>query len=168
MPLPEPLLRGHRRDFQISQLVEASPIDATMPGERLLMNLVLPPWQRPEVWTDEQKVRFIEGIFLGLGAGYYVLNSPDWGKGGKPLPMAGWLLDGQQRITAIRDFLADRFPVFGDVFYSSLDPVVARRRFLREPFPRIELDYTGDEAVLRELYNRLNFGGTPHTPDQRA
>lgn len=42
-----------------------------------------------------------------------------------------------------------------------------RRRFYRLSFPSIEVS-ASDEATLREIYDRLNFGGTPHTDEQRA
>lgn len=167
MPIPEPLLKGARRDYPISHLVEMTPTDLTMPDERRLLGLVLPPWQRPEVWTIDQKHRFIEGIFLGLGCGYYVINGLDWDQQGHSVPMSGWLIDGQQRITSLRDFLAGELVVFGDVRFTEMDRP-AQMRFCRTPFPCFELDYCNDEDVLMELYDRLNFGGTPHTPEQRA
>lgn len=172
MPLPEPLLIGRRRDFDISMLIDATPADPTVPEERRLLSLVVPPWQRQEVWAVEQKTKFIEGIFLGLGTGYYVTNGMDWidapGGGSQCAPMAGWLLDGQQRLSSIRDFLQDALPIFDGLVYSSLDKLTASRRFLRHPFPRFELDYTDDEQKLRALYKRLNFGGTAHTAQDRV
>lgn len=167
MPLPTKLLNGARREYSIGRLVEMTPMDDTMPGERRLLGLVLPPWQRPEVWTVEQKRRFVEGIFLGLGCGYYVTNGLDWVADGSAAPMAGWLLDGQQRISALRDFIAGNLVVFEDVTYASLSKPEAMR-FMRESFPCFELDYTDNEDALKELYDRLNFGGTPHTPEQRV
>lgn len=171
MPIPAKLLNGTRREYTIGHLVEATSADPTMPEERRLLGLILPPWQRPEVWTVEQKRRFVEGIFLGLGCGYYVINGLDWvdGEGGKAVsaPMSGWLLDGQQRIASLRDFLADKLVIFGDVKFSSLSQKEAMR-FKRENFPCFEVDYTDNEDVLKELYDRLNFGGTPHTPEQRV
>jgi len=167
MPIPAPLLNGARRDYSISHLVESMAAEATMPRERLLMNLVLPPWQRPEVWTVEQKRRFVEGIFLGLGCGYYVKNGLDWDETGGTLPMAGWLIDGQQRISALRDFISGDLVVFGDVCFSALTRP-EQLRFMRSPFPCFELDYTNSESTLKELYDRLNFGGTPHTHEQRV
>jgi len=168
MHLPDPILSGNRRDFTIDSLALAVPETHLARGERELLGLVLPPWQRPEVWSAEQKVRFIEGIFLGFGTGYYVTNGFDWGHDAKRAPMSGWVLDGQQRISAIRDFITDKLPIFNGVVYSSIDIATKRRRFLREPFPRIELNYTTDEDTLRLLYDRLNFAGTAHTDDQRA
>lgn len=74
--LPEPLLKGRRREFNIECLtVNSMPAAVNV---RTLMNHILPPWQQPEVWSYEQKVRFIEGIFLGLGTGYYVATELEW------------------------------------------------------------------------------------------
>ena len=165
--LPPLLLRGSRRDFQLSHLLEATSIESTSEGERRLLNLVLPPWQRPEVWTSAQKARFIESVFLGLGCGYYVVNGQDWDRTGEALPMSGWLLDGQQRLTAIRDFIAGDVRIFGGIRWDDLDRLDKLRRFLRQPFPCFELDYTSDEDALKLLYERLNFGGTPHTGSDR-
>ena len=81
--------------------------------------------------------------------------------------MSGWLLDGQQRIAAFRDFSLDEFPVFGDVYFSGLTKP-QERRFLRTNFSCYQLPYTDDEKKLREIYDRLNFGGTPHTDLDRA
>lgn len=167
MPIPAPLLKGARRDYTLGRLVEMTPTDPTTPTERRILGLVLPPWQRPEVWTVEQKRRFIEGIFLGLGCGYYVTNGLEWVQSGASAPMSGWLIDGQQRISAIRDFLSGELVAFGDVRFPDLSEP-QKMRFCRTPFPCFELDYCENETVLMELYDRLNFGGTPHTPEQRA
>jgi len=47
-------------------------------------------------------------------------------------------------------------------------PPADQLRFKRRPFPCFELDYTDDENSLKELYDRLNFSGTPHTAEQRV
>lgn len=167
MPLPQRLIDGVRREYTIGHLFEMSMVDPTAPNERQLLTQVLPPWQRPEVWTMEQKRRFIEGIFLGLGCGYYVVNGKDWNRDGTSLPMSGWLLDGQQRLSALRDFVLNGLVVFGDVTYAGLS-AAQQRKFKNEGFPCFEISYTDDENALKELYDRLNFGGTPHTPEQRV
>lgn len=167
MPIPKPLLNGTQRDYSIGHLVEMSSPGPAVPAERRLMNLNLPPWQRPEVWTAAQKRRFIEGIWLGLGCGFYVINGSDWESNGQPKPMSAWLLDGQQRISALRDFLAGDLVIFGDVRFTDLSEA-DQRRFLRRPFPCFELEYTDDEDALKELYDRLNFSGTAHTAEQRV
>lgn len=167
MPIPPPLLKGSRRDYTLGRLVEMTPADATMPAERKLLGLVLPPWQRPEVWTVDQKRRFIEGVFLGLGCGFYVTNGLEWVDSGASAPMSGWLIDGQQRISAVRDFLRGDLVVFGDVRFPELTKP-EQLRFCRVPFPCVELEYCDDENTLLELYDRMNFGGTAHSPEQRV
>lgn len=166
MPVPQPLLRGTERAFDIEMLATGSPGDELHPGERRILGATLPPWQRPEVWSTHQKTRFIEGVFLGLGCGYRVCNGMHWLDGGQRAPMSGWLLDGQQRAAAIRDFVEDHLTVFQDVTFSRLSAADVRR-FLRTPFPVIELEYTDDEAKLMDLYKRLAFGGTPHRNDDQ-
>ncbi|TXT25423.1 MAG: hypothetical protein FD131_4624 [Rhodocyclaceae bacterium] len=167
MPLPKPLLTGTLHDYGIGHLVDMPAPELAEPTDRRLMNLTLPPWQRGEEWSEEQKRRFIEGIFLGLGTGYYVVHSSDWDGAGKPKTMSGWLLDGQQRISALRDFLAGKLVVFGDVRFTEM-AAPDQLRFKRRPFPCHELEYTDNEDTLKELYDRLNFGGTPHSAEQRV
>lgn len=165
--IPDPILSGTTREYQIDTLLgqaeESHASDHISTGGRMLMGFNLPSWQREEKWTDQQKRRFIEGIFLGLGCGYYVVHQMDWDLDANPLPMAGWLLDGQQRIAAIRDFVYGQLSIFDGVRYGDLDRPTQLRRFRRQAFPCIEIPYQVDEEHLKEVYRRLNFGGTPHT-----
>lgn len=160
--LPKPILDGVQRSYSISMLWEGRAANTNVPEERQLLNLVLPPWQRAFVWTEEQQRAFVEGIFLGLGTGFYVVNGRDY-DGDRDLPMSGWLLDGQQRITSIARFVKGEITVFDGIRYSDLSIGEKRRRFDNVTFPCIELEYQADEALLKELYRRLNFGGTAHT-----
>ena len=161
--LPERILDGIHRAYVIDYLVQSDKIKPTSPLERQLLCWVLPPWQRDAVWSEAQQVRFIEGIFLGLGAGYYVVHGPDFKEDATPLPMSGWLIDGQQRITAIDKFLKGELTIFDGVRYADIDRTTQLRRFLRTPFPCLEIPYQKNEAVLKTLYERLCFGGTPHS-----
>lgn len=163
LSLPAPILAGNQRSYSISALWEGTPARTNVDQERQLLNLVLPPWQRPPSWNLDQQVQFIEGIFLGLGTGYYVINGRDYDDQGHDKPMSGWLIDGQQRITAIARFFHGEISIFGGIFFQDLSLADKRRRFNNLIFPCIEMDYTDDEKVLKELYRRLNFSGTPHT-----
>jgi len=166
--LPQPLLSGARRDYGIEHVLKALGADAGLrPGERSLGAFILPPWQRPLAWEEHRKRRFVEGVFLGLGTGYYVQHAWDWDEGGSK-PMAGWLLDGQQRISSLIDFAEGRLAIFDGVRFADLDVATARRRFLGVVFPCVELAYQADELRLREVYDRLNFGGMAHTETDRV
>jgi len=127
-------------------------------GERLLGWFVLPPFQRPPVWSEAQKVRFIESAWNGLPIGAFVFNQPD----AHASPYENWLLDGQQRITAILEYIADAFPVMG-YLYSELGEPDRRRWHMSVSFPCLKTSLT-DVTALAEIYDRLAYGGTPHEP----
>jgi hypothetical protein len=130
-------------------------------GERELGWCVLPPFQRPPVWTTEQKVRFIESAWLGLPIGVYIINRAEYDS-----PFDNWLLDGQQRVTAVLEYMADAFPVLG-YHYGELTDVDHRGWEIGTVFGRLETNLE-DEAQLRDVYDRLAYGGTPHAPKDRA
>lgn len=129
------------------------------------MGLPLPPWQRGLVWSTTQQQRFIESAWLGLHLGMVVVNGVRHSKRGTLHPLSGLLLDGQQRLAAIEAYLDSRFAVSGHYWHQLA--AHERARFARTPFTRCEVS-VWDEARLRDLYDRMNFGGTAHTPDQRA
>ena len=127
----------------------------------------LPSFQRGMVWVPEQNERFIESAYMGFDLGSYVVNDvlSTITKQDVIEQCDMMLIDGQQRINAIRGYVNNEFKVFG-YFWKELESV-DQRRFRRVLFTRGEITCT-DEVVLRDLYNRLNYGGTPHTPEERA
>ncbi|MFJ4347658.1 DUF262 domain-containing protein [Pseudomonas sp. NPDC089401] len=139
---------------------------------RFAMGHPLAPWQRPAVWTDEQKVRFITSIWMGADLGSYLVN--EWyayaDRTGAFAINSEVLLDGQQRLTALEGYLLGEFGVpdaLGQVrFWSELGNA-ERRRFLNTPFAQARV-HSDDETALRQAYDLRAFGGTPHTEDQRA
>lgn len=136
----------------------------------------LPPFQRDEVWTENQKIRLIESIFCEIPINPIIVvnnfDAPD---------VHGWLIDGQQRMTAIRDFVNGEFNVFnGELGYENMKDAVLTRPFkglVNSPVNAskvwsksvitINQIQTCDLAVLKELYERMNFGGTAHTEEDR-
>lgn len=127
---------------------------ALVEGERYLGAFIVPRFQRGLVWTLAQKVRLIESLYMGLPVGAVVWNQPM-----HVGPCDLWLLDGQQRITAITEWLSGAFPVSG---WRYLDlPEIERRHFDRIGIESIQTEIE-DEATCREVYDRLVYGGTPH------
>jgi len=135
-----------------------------------------PPYQREEVWSEEQRVNLIKSILQGLPIGVIFLNSRD-------IMEPVRVVDGKQRILAIRSFLdgdlavprewfadeAER-PEYPDIKTSVTSAVVTgldlaprgRRHFEINAIATYETRFeTEDEE--RELYLRINFGGVPHT-----
>ena len=132
---------------------------------RRVLGFKLPDWQRAPAWTDDQAVRFLESVWLGLGLGTYLVNMRHSDTDNDLI-----LLDGQQRLRAIERYWADELAVRGEngneYFWSELDSQ-EQAQFLRATMGWQESDYSTDEE-LREAYNRHNFSGTAHRPDQAA
>ena len=142
-PIIEMIERGHGRP-----LAE---------GERRLGAFILPPFQRPPVWTRDQQVRLIESIWNGLPIGAYVHNQVIG------FPFDQWLLDGQQRVTAILRYMLGDFPVFGWRFTDL--PRAERLGFELTPVAQLQTRLTSKEDC-QDVYNRLAYGGTSHAPQE--
>jgi hypothetical protein len=130
-------------------------------GYREVMGYLLPPWQRPLVWTQEQNVKLIESLWLGLNIGTFTFNRAKRGS-----PFDNLLIDGQQRMWAVQCYLSDEFPVFG--YRWSETTIVDKRGFENSRHFHCYITESEDEQYLRSYYNMMNFGGTAHTEDQKA
>lgn len=142
---------------------------------RFVMGYPLPSWQRPLCWTDEQKSKFIESIWAGVDIGSYLVNDAwefqnDSNGASVYREFSEVLLDGQQRLTAIEDYLLGKIAVPDETgtarFWIDL-PKIERRRFCQMTFAKACIQ-SWDEQLLRRVYDLRAFGGTAHTEDQRA
>lgn len=141
---------------------------------RWVMGFPLPSFQRQMVWTLEQKIAFIDSARRGVPLGSYTLNvttkQPEClrtDEDGKTYYFANyWLIDGQQRLSALEEFFMNEFPVDG-MFWKDLDHTTQRIFLMGVHFPHFETAFT-DEASLREMYDQMNFGGTVHREEERA
>lgn len=145
-------------------------------ADRFVMGFPLPPWQRAFKWTEDQCRRFINSIWTGGHLGAYVLTEfslrpeKDGFRGVEFEYLSNAVIDGQQRLKAIELFIEDRLAVpdsSGKLVLWSQVCEVDRRRFDRVIFSR-GIVRERDELKLRELYDLMNFGGTPHEDNERA
>lgn len=181
MNWPARLNLGSPRDFNLLILhhsktkFESNPESVTEfhePSEWLL-GYAIPPFQRAVVWDEERMVRFVESAILGMNLGTWTYNST-MNLGPHRKDASGkevwecdlWLIDGQQRLTALDRYWSDAFPVFGS-YWSEVSERDQRRLLMSTHFPAFETQMK-DEAQLRDLYDRMNFGGIAHSEDQRA
>lgn len=175
--LPMPLLDGSHSSIDLESIVEPRRHEdydhMWEPDQEMVGSYFLPPFQRPAVWTDAQKERFVESAHLGIPLGSIVIVDA------MNLPMPGperyaatdrWLIDGQQRCRALIDYRNDAITVLRGTpcehRWSDLTER-ERRRFHRIQIGVIRIE-TDDVGHCREIYDRMNFGGTAHTQDQRA
>jgi hypothetical protein len=114
--------------------------------------IIAPFFQRKLVWRLAHKVDFIKTILLGypfpeifVSRGTIDLTT---------MQSTSCLVDGQQRMSTIKEFIEDRFPV-EDVKYSQLSPQ-EKEAFLKYEIAIIDLDLEQDDAHIIEIFKRLN------------
>lgn len=134
-------------------------------AKKMLGKFPLPPWQRDSVWTLDQKVSFIQSVYLGYDLGSVVINDYLNINNDKLAKFSDCLIDGQQRLEAIFDYTNNKFSVYG-LFWKELSRSEQNRFKLRELGKRMVNCF--DEEKLKQVYNHLNFSGTRHKENERA
>lgn len=133
------------------------------------------PYQRGLVWTEEQNRNLIKSLLQGIPVGVIFSNR----RGHDPM-LPSFVVDGQQRISAIRAFREDRLAVPAEWFAEADRIDVALRGWVRysnlSRSARIHFDGSTlavSESTLpsvdaeAELYLLVNFGGVPQTEEDR-
>ena len=80
-------------------------------------------------------------------------------------PMSDILIDGQQRVSALRSFVMNEFQVNG-LYWKELNRT-EQRTFLERELGKKEVNCF-DEEKLKVVYDHLNFSGTKHKESERA
>ncbi|MEW9530702.1 DUF262 domain-containing protein [Microbispora sp. NPDC049125] len=147
-----------------------------------------PPYQRDLVWTLDQKISLIYSILDGTPIPAIITN-----RRGRSVADTRYVIDGKQRLNAVREFLEDKFLVpaswfkpedvvsgelltplgakeYGDtglyVAYSGLsDSAQFSLEMAAVPVAEGRFATVKEEA---EVYRRVNGLGTPQTADDMA
>lgn len=114
-----------------------------------------PDFQRGYVWSYEQKVHYMEWILRGGRSGREIyFNHPEWMGGFKGTLV---LIDGKQRLSAVRGFLRDEVKAFGHTC-SEMGGVSGFEPSLRF----CVFSFKTRKEVLK-WYMSMNSGGSVHT-----
>jgi uncharacterized protein with ParB-like and HNH nuclease domain len=122
-----------------------------------------PDFQRNHVWSREKQVRFVEFILRGGTSALNIyFNCPGWQacshvEGGRFV-----LVDGKQRLEAVRAFLRGDFPVCGHYFAEFTDRLPLHARF------SVHINNLPTDAEVLQWYLDLNDGGVVHTTEEIA
>ena len=132
-------------------------------GLPMLLGFVVPGFQRPKVWSRDQNRALIESVWRGVPIGTYSVNFTT----GSDLPpeLTNILIDGQQRLNALREYWQNGFDFQGYYWRDLSD--LDQRMFLRNSFPQMRTN-SKDHAEVLTYYNAMNFGGVDHTAADRA
>lgn len=127
-----------------------------------------PDFQRGHVWTDAQRSAYAEAFIRKDVTGRILFNCPGWANASRDgdIPAQTFqCIDGLQRLTTMRMFLAGQVQVFGglhaaDLKGSPFDPFRMSYRL------QIGIYEFSHRQELLDFYLRLNQGGTPHSSDE--
>jgi hypothetical protein len=124
---------------------------------------VNPDFQRGHVWTEAQQIAYIEHVLQGGKASNELrFNCIGWMKTYEG-PMV--LVDGLQRLTAVRRFLRDEIRAFGHTCTELKVP----EHHHRVPSDYAFVIYINDLRSRKDVlqwYLELNGGGTVHSQDE--
>ena len=147
------------REYPVSVIVEKF-TDGLETDEA---ELFIPDYQREFVWTELQQSRFIESLLLNLPVPYLFVADTNENDDGRIE-----IVDGSQRIRTLVRFLMgelelkelEKIPAANGLRFTDF-PKSRQLRFNRKTLRMIELTEQADEEARREIFDRLNSGGTP-------
>lgn len=121
-----------------------------------------PVFQRAHVWTEKQQIDYVEYSMLG---GELAKSLTFAAVGWRSISNLSWyaLVDGKQRLEAVRKYLRNELPVFGRLYADHDD--VGFSLPCSFGWRVVEVDSPRDCA---KIYLALNRGGTPHTAEDIA
>lgn len=171
---PEPLMFAHPVSFALDHLLfnkermmedpEKADNDFRNPTNGpMLLGFAIPFFQRALVWDVDQQRNLIHSIWMNIPIGTYSVNFTT----GKDLPprLRNILIDGQQRLEALRAYWDDEFKYRGYNWSQLSDR--DQRHFVSTTFPQMRTDSESEDDV-RTYYNAMNFGGVAHKEGERA
>lgn len=118
-----------------------------------------PVFQRAHVWTPVQQSRYVEYILKGGKSSRLIyFNHPGWMKSFKG---NFDLVDGKQRLQAVRKFLNNELAIFDGHFLNDFED-----RFHSDASFRFAINDLEKPNDILQWYIDLNYGGTPHTDEE--
>jgi len=117
-----------------------------------------PDYQRGHVWEMEDKISLLDSIFAKRDIGKFVFNSRDYADEG---PLCE-IIDGKQRLSAIKEFAEDRYKYRG-YYFSELN-WQDRNTFSNKSVSVAELDEATEEEIL-ETFLAVNITGRQQNTD---
>lgn len=133
-----------------------------------------PDFQRGHVWTEKQQIKFIEAIVRGNSnvPRNIILNCPEFhrDKVADDSDLSGFVVvDGLQRLTAMRKFINGEFKIFSDVIEGGVDKdFFDKSRFNLKTstgFRFVVMNYQYKRDLLN-FYIAFNDGGTVHSESE--
>ena len=112
-----------------------------------------PDFQRTHVWNDDQRTRFVEHVLRGGGKEKPIITNQN--------DEEFVLVDGLQRITAIRMFLDNKICAFGHFYNEYLPNSISQTIGVKFGILHLKT-----RAEILQWYIDINDGGVIHTANE--
>ena len=121
-----------------------------------------PDFQRAHVWTQPQQRAWLEFFLRGGKTGrIFYFNKPSWNNTAKTPYDEFVIVDGKQRLEAIRRFVTNEIRVFGSLCSEYQDNPRRVNHTIK-----ININDLSTRADVIFWYLQFNEGGTPHTQEE--
>lgn len=127
-------------------------------------------YQRDFVWTLENKQNLIESIYNHVDCGKILIRLRDWNelepmqaKGETELSFKD-IVDGKQRLDAVRGFIMNEYPDKHGNYYGDLSQRAQRQLTDHQLFSYSEMRNVSDAEVLAQFL-KMNFEGVPQSTE---
>ena len=134
-------------------------------GNRYEDVLIIPDYQRGLVWTKKQKQNLIMSILMGNPIGDFVFGrTVDRDRNGEysGIKITWTVIDGQQRLNAIKEFVGNVFPLPDGKYFKDLKYWDVREFLTSYNINALHITGLTYEQEVEVYWNR-NFGGTAHS-----
>lgn len=122
-----------------------------------------PDFQRAHVWDQEKQIKYIEhNLKKGKSGKDILFNSYSWNSCSTPIIPFGdmVIVDGKQRVEAVRAFLRDDFKVFGYKYSEFEGPLSNMISF------KFHVNDLPTKKDVLEWYLQINEGQVAHTEEE--
>ena len=126
-------------------------------------------YQRPFVWSVEDKQLLIESIYQNIDCGKILIRKRGWEelrkiqKNGETELAWNDIVDGKQRLNAVKSFMEGEFADLQGNYYSDLSFMSQNKFTNHQLFSYAEMpENTRDEDVIKQFL-KLNFAGVPQS-----
>lgn len=126
-------------------------------------------YQRDFVWTEEDKRTLIDSIYNNIDCGKILVRKRSWAEVRKSIEKGETevafndLVDGKQRLKAIKDFIENKFEDSYGNFYSDLSRLAQSRLTNHQLFSYSELPENCPDEIVIQQFLKLNYCGVPQS-----
>lgn len=120
-----------------------------------------PDFQRGHVWSDKQRLNFVEFVLKGGIVNPIYFNQTNWYKSDGEMV----IVDGKQRLTSLLMFLNDEFPVFKDLDPEGVGYLASEFDIVFQNVVLVINNLPTRKDVL-QWYLEMNRGNIAHTEDE--